>query len=89
MQLLPQDELQDALSIIKKDGEIDNQTALRIKKKLAQEFRDQLSAGIPTNEDEAGLRRLTGRKGDRLLYSQRCGVSPFCVDKISKQGAFE
>lgn len=46
------------MSIMKRDGAIDNQTALRLKKTLAQEFRDQLALGIPTNEDEAGLRRL-------------------------------
>lgn len=58
MQRLPQDELRDALSLIGRDGEIDNQTAIRLKKKLAEEFRDQLSVGIPTNEDETGLRKL-------------------------------
>lgn len=58
MQKLPQDELRDALSLIRRDGEIDNQTAIRLKKKLAEEFREQLSVGIPTNEDEAGLRKL-------------------------------
>ncbi len=54
MQRLPQDELREALSLISRDGEIDNQTAIRLKKKLAEEFREQLSVGIPTNEDEAG-----------------------------------
>ena len=58
MQRLPQDELRDALSLIRQDGELDNQTAIRLKKKLAEEFRDQLSVGIPTNEDESGLRKL-------------------------------
>jgi hypothetical protein len=43
MQRLPQDELQDAISIIKNDAGIDNQTALRLKKKLAEEFRRQLT----------------------------------------------
>ena len=33
---------------------IDNQTASAIKKKLAQEFKDQLTIGIPTEEDEIG-----------------------------------
>lgn len=28
---------------------------------LAREFRDQLAGGIPTNEDEAGLRRLASQ----------------------------
>jgi hypothetical protein len=58
MQRLPQDELREALSLIRHDGEVDNNTAIRLKKKLAEEFREQLSIGIPTNEDEAGLRKL-------------------------------
>lgn len=58
MQRLPQDELREALSILKSEESIDNQTALQLKKRLAQEFRDQLMVGVPTNEDEAGLRRL-------------------------------
>jgi len=58
MQRLPQEDLRDALSIVKSPSGIDNQTALRLKKKLAEEFRDQLMVGVPTNEDEAGLRRL-------------------------------
>ena len=61
MQKLPQEELLSALSLIKQDKEIDNQTALRIKKKLAEEFREQLTYGIPTNEDEAGLRKLAAQ----------------------------
>ena len=61
MQRLPQEELITALSLTKHDGEIDNQTALRIKKRLAEEFRDQLAFGIPTNEDEVGLRRLAAQ----------------------------
>jgi len=61
MQKLPQEELATALSISRSDSEIDNQTALRIKKKLAEEFRNQLTIGIPTNDDEAGLRRLAAQ----------------------------
>ncbi|RJQ22845.1 MAG: NgoFVII family restriction endonuclease, partial [Nitrospiraceae bacterium] len=61
MQRLPQDELISALSLVKSDKGIDQQTALRIKKKLAEEFRHQLTLGIPTNEDEAGLRRLAAQ----------------------------
>jgi superfamily II DNA or RNA helicase len=58
MQRLPQEELRDALRIVKDNEGMDNQTALRLKKKLAEEFREQLMIGIPTEEDEAGLRRL-------------------------------
>ncbi|MBX3329882.1 MAG: hypothetical protein KF722_05745 [Nitrospira sp.] len=58
MQRLPQEELRTALSLAKNNGGMDNQTAVRLKKKLAEEFRSQLTFGVPTNEDETGLRRL-------------------------------
>lgn len=58
MQKLPQDELRDCLSLVSENPAIDNQTAVRLKKKLAEEFRDQIAMGVPTNDDEAGLRRL-------------------------------
>lgn len=67
MQKLPQEELLSALSLIKQDKEIDNQTALRIKKKLAEEFREQLTYGIPTNEDEVGLRKLAAQIKDKKV----------------------
>jgi len=57
MQRLPEEELRAAMSITEESG-IDNQTALQLKKKLAQSFRDQLTFGVPTDDDEAGLRRL-------------------------------
>lgn len=61
MQRLPSEDLREALSISKHDGNIDNQTALRLKRKLAEEFREQLMAGIPSAQDEAGLRRLAAQ----------------------------
>jgi putative heme iron utilization protein len=61
MQRLPADELRTGLSLAKSNGGIDNQTALRLKTKLAQEFRDQLCVGAPSNEDEQGLRRLAAQ----------------------------
>jgi SNF2 family DNA or RNA helicase len=42
----------------KEPGMMDNATALVLKKKIAQEFRGQLMFGIPTLNDEAGLRKL-------------------------------
>src|SRR2546427_816956 len=57
----PQDVLRDAMSMMRREGAIDNQTAARLKKALAQEFREQLALGFPTNEDEAGLRRLAAQ----------------------------
>ncbi|HSW62119.1 MAG TPA: helicase-related protein [Dissulfurispiraceae bacterium] len=67
MQRLPHDELHENLSLIKKDGAIDNQTALRIKRRLAEEFREQLCIGIPTNDDERGLRRLAAQIRDKKV----------------------
>jgi len=61
MQRLPEDELREALSLIRSDQGLDNQTALRLKQKLAEEFRRQLMLGAPTNEDEVGLRRLAAQ----------------------------
>lgn len=61
MAKLPQDELFDALSLADREGALDNQTVIRLKNRLAQEFRDQLTIGIPTNDDEAGLRRLAAQ----------------------------
>lgn len=58
MQRLPQEELRIAKSLTTDDAQLDNQTALRLKKRLAEDFREQLTIGAPTNDDEAGLRRL-------------------------------
>lgn len=61
MQKLPQEEQREMYSLIRTDGGLDNSTALRLKKKLAEEFRQQLASGVPTNEDEKGLRRLAAQ----------------------------
>jgi superfamily II DNA or RNA helicase len=68
MQRLPVDELHRALSLGNQTDQLDNQTALRLKKKLAEEFRSQLIIGVPTNEDEISLRRLVGHlKAGKLV----------------------
>ncbi|NOK57707.1 MAG: NgoFVII family restriction endonuclease [Chloroflexi bacterium AL-W] len=61
MQRLPQEELRNVLSRSQFNGSIDNQTALRLKRTLAEEFRTQLTLGAPTNQDEAGLQRLAAQ----------------------------
>ena len=38
--------------------EMDNAGAARLRKKMAESFRDQLTLGAPTDADETGLRRL-------------------------------
>jgi superfamily II DNA or RNA helicase len=59
MQKLPHDELKDMLSL--KDGleGLDKATAIKIKNKLAQEFKKQLVYGAPSKDDEVGLRNLS------------------------------
>jgi len=58
MQRPPQEELRAAFSFTQEGEQLDNQTVARLKKRLAEDFRDQLTFGVPTNADEAGLRRL-------------------------------
>lgn len=58
MQKMPRQQLESALSLTGSEGEIDQREAIRLKKQAAQEFREQLTIGAPTNEDEAGLQRL-------------------------------
>lgn len=66
MQRLPQDELRIGLSA--GGGQpLDNQTLLRLKRKLAEDFRVQLTLGVPTNADEAGLRRLVEQLRNRQV----------------------
>ncbi|HUY31876.1 MAG TPA: helicase-related protein [Pirellulales bacterium] len=57
----PDEELREALSVVRAGGELDNQTALRLKKTMADEFGRQLRLGTPTNHDEIGLRRLAAQ----------------------------
>jgi len=61
MQQMPQDQLRSAMSLVKSEEQIDQATAIALKRKLAQDFRDQLTVGIPTDADEAGLRRLASQ----------------------------
>ena len=61
MQRLPQEDLHLGLRLDKRDAGIDNQTALRLKRRLAEEFREQLTLGVPTRADEEGLRRLAAQ----------------------------
>ena len=61
MQRLPHEELRSATALSPDRQELHNQTALRLKKGLAEEFCEQLTFGAPTNQDEAGLRKLARR----------------------------
>ena len=67
MQRLAEEELREAKRLAKKDGGIDNQTALRLKRRLAEEFREQLTVGVPTLADERGLRQLAQQLRDEKV----------------------
>lgn len=58
MQVTPSDVLRQALRTGEDADMLDNQTALREKQRIAEEFRRQLTFGVPSNEDEAALRQL-------------------------------
>jgi hypothetical protein len=57
----PTDELRRALRTQESEDELDNQSALREKRRIAEDFRSQLTFGVPTNEDEAALRQLASQ----------------------------
>jgi len=59
MQKLPQEELYESKTLIAAGRGIDNNRVIQFKKQIAEEFRKQLTIGTPTNEEEAGLRRLS------------------------------
>jgi len=54
----PEELLREYFSFEDSDN-IDNQKASALRKDLAKKFREQLTIGIPTEEDEKGLRKLS------------------------------
>lgn len=61
MQSMPQDELRQAFSLASEQDSLDQQAVLALKRRVAGDFREQLTFGAPTNEDENGLRRLSAQ----------------------------
>ncbi len=57
MQKMPLELIKEGYGIRHRE-EIDSAEAVKLKKQMAQEFKDQLTYGIQTNEDELGLRKL-------------------------------
>ncbi|MBS0500024.1 MAG: NgoFVII family restriction endonuclease [Proteobacteria bacterium] len=58
MQRPPQDDIRALYRQAADDDLIDNATASRLKTQFAAHLREQITLGIPTGADEAGLRRL-------------------------------
>jgi superfamily II DNA or RNA helicase len=67
MQKLPEDELRELLRAGSGPERMDNRTALRLKQRLAAEFRQQLTYGLPSSEDQAALRQLSRQLKERKL----------------------
>ena len=61
MQRLPADEFRLGMRVNKRDDGIDNQTAYRLKQQLAEDFKQQLTIGLPSLQDEVGLRQLANQ----------------------------
>jgi hypothetical protein len=67
MQSRPVDELRVALNS-GTSSRLDNATALRLKRETAQDFREQLCIGLPSDQDEVRLHRLLKHlKNGRLV----------------------
>ena len=72
MQPPPEDTFREAMRLDQGDDGIDNQTALRLKQRLAEEFREQLTVGVPTRADERSLRQLA-----RQIHDDKVKVKLF------------
>src|SRR5260370_12298497 len=72
----PEDELRKLFSL-RGGQEIDQSTVVRLKQRMAQEFRQQLVMGAPTNQDQEGLRRLSAQ-----LKAKRVVVKLFLRHKL-------
>ena len=64
MQKIPSEEIKETFSLLEDQGRIDNQSALRLKQEMAEQFRQQLMLGAPTNRDEKILRLLATQLRD-------------------------
>ena len=64
MQRRPEEEFREAMQQFQDMNRIDNATANRLRKRLAEEFREQLTIGTPTNVDEIALRQLASQLRD-------------------------
>lgn len=67
MQRLTSDEIEEAYSLIHSGEGLDNRRAIKMKKRMADEFRHQLTLGAPTDQDEKGLRRLVRQLKDKKV----------------------
>ena len=67
MQRMPEEELRRAKRLDKQESGMDQKTAYRLKQELAKKFREQLTVGLPTREDEQNLRQLARQIRDKKV----------------------
>ena len=67
MLVAPTEALRRALRTSAEHDGLDNKTAIREKRSIATDFRNQLMIGSPTNADEAALRRLAKQLHEEKL----------------------
>jgi hypothetical protein len=67
MQRLEEAELRDALQRVRRGELLDIATARRMREQAAKAFKDQLTWGCPTRDDEAALRRLSAQLRTKKL----------------------
>lgn len=61
MQKAPDETLREAFSLTGDSPAVDSKAVVQLKNRLAEDFRQQLALGAPSNEDEAGLQRLAAQ----------------------------
>ncbi|MDJ0662526.1 MAG: phospholipase D-like domain-containing protein [Crocosphaera sp.] len=76
MQRLPKDELHQRLGLGNKKTRMGSAEVTRLRKQVAQEFRQQLLMGTPTNEDEKGLQTLKKQLQSQKLIVKLYGRHP-------------
>jgi SNF2 family DNA or RNA helicase len=68
MNKLPQDDLYESRSLIAGGQGVDNRKVIHLRKRIAQEFRHQLALGVPNDEEEKALRKLSAQiKAKKLV----------------------
>lgn len=77
MQSRPEDEFREAMRQMHTHQRMDSPTAVLLKRKLAEEFRAQLTVGVPTNADERTLQQLA-----RQLKAGQVVVKLYLASKL-------
>jgi len=70
MHRTPEESIRLLHSATPTDELVDQATARTLHKQIAEDFRRQLASGVPSNEDELGLRRLAGQLRSRRVRTK-------------------